>query len=80
MPMSFILNLINKSIEKNFAPIIYLHNYDFDSDAKKIRFDFINKSLGIPNDYLRRIGRNKVVYKLQEIQKYYDFMPLNSLF
>ena len=80
MPIRLILKLIKNSIKNNFAPIIYLHNYDFDKNAKSVDFNLINKFTGIPNDYLRRIGRGNVATKLNKIYQYYNFVSLNSIF
>ncbi len=80
MPIRLILKLIKNSIKNNFAPIIYLHNYDFDKNANKVKFNLINKFTGIPNDYLRRLGRENVVTKLNKIYEYYNFVSLNSIF
>ena len=80
MPIRLILKLIKNIIKNNFAPIIYLHNYDFDKNANKVKFNFINKFTGIPNDYLRRLGRENVVTKLNKIYEYYNFVSLNSIF
>ena len=64
-PLNLIIKLLKNAAKNNFIPMVYLHNYDFDPFAKKLKF--INLK-GKINNEIRYYGRKSVFDKLKEFQ------------
>ena len=73
--VNIIKKLIINAKNNNFTPMIYLHNYDVDYNAKPIIF---SNSIGVINNKIRFIGRETVEKKLQILSKCFDFCSLDQ--
>ena len=74
-PLNLIIKLLKNAAKNNFIPMVYLHNYDFDPFAKKLKF--INLK-GKINNEIRYYGRKSVFDKLKGISNEFEFTSLDD--
>lgn len=78
LPLPVIEGLLDRAGAQGFAPMVYLHPYDVDPDAERLRFAALPLR-GALGDRVRRWGRGGVAAKLAALCRRYDFSPAESL-
>ena len=79
LPLGAIKSLLRHSEQKNFIPIIYLHNYDIDPLASPIEYPANVPWVQHAADKMRQIGRDTAGQKLKALAQEYEFHPLESV-
>ncbi len=80
LPLPLIVSLMEWANSRQFNTLVYIHPYDFDSQALPLDFGSVGHLWPRLGDHVRRIGRSTTGQKLRALAQIYDFQPIESLF